>query len=503
MAARFWVGGGSSANWNATAPTNWAASSGGAGNQSVPTSADDVTFDGNGNSNSTISATITVLSLTITSGYTATMTHNALLTIAGNWNFSGTYTIAGTSAITISAASTITAGQTWTNNLTFANSNTKTLATNLTVGGTFTSSGTTVVNKTSSETLTINGLSAIGTLSGTALIIITGGTWSGNQAVSSEKTLNGNVTLSGSIQSGGVINYSSGTITVTGSTMNFANGSTVNCNGMSFNNVALGNNATITLTSNLLINGSITGAGTNSINNTSGETVTINGGITTLTTFNTGTKIILTGGTWLSTSASAIIRNDLDIQGNVTIGLNIYYGVGTLKYISGTVDTTTNNSTLNITANCTIDTDGISWNNVLFPTGTFTINSNLTVNNNLTLSANVSIIFTGTHGFTVYNLINNSIQVATITLQNLVTYTITNSFSCFSSRVGSIILFTSNHASNRANLVMVNPSTCNVLANFTRIDASGGRTINTFNGTITNCVNVRAFNDLATVGTPI
>lgn len=36
MAARFWVGGGSTANWNATAPTNWAETSGGAGNQSVP-----------------------------------------------------------------------------------------------------------------------------------------------------------------------------------------------------------------------------------------------------------------------------------------------------------------------------------------------------------------------------------------------------------------------------------------------------------------------------------
>lgn len=45
MANRFWVGGGSTTDWSATANTNWAATSGGAGNQSVPGSADDVFFD--------------------------------------------------------------------------------------------------------------------------------------------------------------------------------------------------------------------------------------------------------------------------------------------------------------------------------------------------------------------------------------------------------------------------------------------------------------------------
>lgn len=43
MASRYWVGG--TANWDGTAGTKWALTSGGAGGQAVPTSADDVFFD--------------------------------------------------------------------------------------------------------------------------------------------------------------------------------------------------------------------------------------------------------------------------------------------------------------------------------------------------------------------------------------------------------------------------------------------------------------------------
>lgn len=40
MANRYWVGG--NANWDATAGTKWATTSGGAGGAAVPTAADDV-----------------------------------------------------------------------------------------------------------------------------------------------------------------------------------------------------------------------------------------------------------------------------------------------------------------------------------------------------------------------------------------------------------------------------------------------------------------------------
>jgi hypothetical protein len=77
MAARFWVGG--SGNWNLTSTTNWSATSGGAGGASVPTVADDVTFNVNSNVGTgaftvTITASlISIRSLTI-SGLDGAMT---------------------------------------------------------------------------------------------------------------------------------------------------------------------------------------------------------------------------------------------------------------------------------------------------------------------------------------------------------------------------------------------------------------------------------------------
>ena len=45
MADRYWVGG--TANWDGTAGTKWATTSGGAGGSAIPTTADDVYFDNN------------------------------------------------------------------------------------------------------------------------------------------------------------------------------------------------------------------------------------------------------------------------------------------------------------------------------------------------------------------------------------------------------------------------------------------------------------------------
>lgn len=74
-ANRFWVGGGSSENWSATAPTNWSAASGGSNNASVPGSGDDVFFDGvgTGASNSTLDIAFTCHSFDFL-GYANTLT---------------------------------------------------------------------------------------------------------------------------------------------------------------------------------------------------------------------------------------------------------------------------------------------------------------------------------------------------------------------------------------------------------------------------------------------
>ena len=108
MADRFWVGG--TANWDGTAGTKWAAISGGAGGESVPTSADDVYFDANsGAVTVTVSISASCKNLDF-SGFTGTFQGvNQSVTIYGNLilGASATYTsniaifFAGTASSTI------------------------------------------------------------------------------------------------------------------------------------------------------------------------------------------------------------------------------------------------------------------------------------------------------------------------------------------------------------------------------------------------------------------
>lgn len=111
MADRYWVGG--TANWDGTAGTKWATTSGGAGGAAVPTSADNVFFDAN-------SGTGTV---------TATTTG-----ACNNLNFSGfTGTFAGGIYTLIYGSLTVSSGMTWSANISllFAATTTgKTITTN-------------------------------------------------------------------------------------------------------------------------------------------------------------------------------------------------------------------------------------------------------------------------------------------------------------------------------------------------------------------------------------
>jgi hypothetical protein len=96
MANRFWVGG--SGTWDASSTTNWAATSGGAGGVSAPTTADVVFFD----ANSGTAATVTIASTAATgattvdkSDITLSLSGNATLAVQSN-NFtltSGTLTL--------------------------------------------------------------------------------------------------------------------------------------------------------------------------------------------------------------------------------------------------------------------------------------------------------------------------------------------------------------------------------------------------------------------------
>jgi hypothetical protein len=377
MATRYWVGGGSSSNWNATGNTNWSATSGGANNASVPTSADDVIFDGagaTGDTNSTISAAITIKSLDIQTGYTATMTHNAVLTIAGNWTLGANYTIAGASGVTLSqSTATITSnGRTWPNNLALPTSGTasiKTLVGDFTIGSMSSSGGFIfTIDATTTERITIlNGMNMSSGISGTATFYLNGGTLSLPQnVIVAALYLDGNITFGSSVNIQCPFRYLSGTITTTGSTLFIWNGAVLDLAAITLNNVRGGQNlpslSTVTLESDLYLSGSYI-QGNNYSTNINEFTIYVAGGLTMTTAVGGTTKFILQGGTW---SGSASILNNLDIDGNVTISGTVTKSGGTLTYVSGTV--TTAGSTVTFSGNNTISSGAIIWNNISFAT---------------------------------------------------------------------------------------------------------------------------------------
>jgi putative endonuclease len=115
-ANRYWVGGGSTSDWAATGNTNWGTASGVQDNASVPTTADDVIFDGvgTGASNASAAGNITMKSINFT-GYVNTFSWSLNFSVTGgNITFSTgmTYTPSTSVALTTNGTVTLTtAGQ--------------------------------------------------------------------------------------------------------------------------------------------------------------------------------------------------------------------------------------------------------------------------------------------------------------------------------------------------------------------------------------------------------
>jgi hypothetical protein len=107
MANRYWVGGTNS--WNSITGTKWAATSGGTGGQSAPTTADDVFFDaGSGASTVTIALGNTGAKSINCTGFTGTLTGTASLTVAGSITLVADMTYTHTAAVTLSGTGTLT-----------------------------------------------------------------------------------------------------------------------------------------------------------------------------------------------------------------------------------------------------------------------------------------------------------------------------------------------------------------------------------------------------------
>lgn len=316
------------------------------------------------------------------------------------------------------------------------------------------------------------------------LLIISAGytstlTLSGYVSVNGDITLHNGFTLSGAValQSSGA-----GTITTGGKSL------------VNFNFVT--NAGTRVLNGNMTVTGVIQfGVNNLVLNATTNETLTINGTMTVGGVVSGTVKVIKTGGQWTG-GTSTVFGLNMDIQGNITLsnssGGVCYGGTGTLTYVSGTV-TQQAGASLSLMGTPTLDIDGMTWNSILLNTSncTITLAATLTATT-ITIQGQSSATntFSGSYGFITDNLIIDNYAALVLTLVNGVTYEVIYDFECYKSRVGSIVHITSDHASNKAILKIDTGAFSNVLASFTRIDASSGRTISTFNGTITDCLNI-------------
>jgi hypothetical protein len=109
MTTHWWVGGGSSTNWNAVGPTNWSIiGSGGAGGAAIPVTGDDVIFDGNSGTGGSVWNTVISLNSLVCTGSKNAITGAAAITISGGnltlpdgvgatYAHTGTFTFTGTS----------------------------------------------------------------------------------------------------------------------------------------------------------------------------------------------------------------------------------------------------------------------------------------------------------------------------------------------------------------------------------------------------------------------
>jgi hypothetical protein len=114
MANRYWVGG--TANWDGTAGSKWALTSGGAGGQAVPTSVDNVFFDAaSGAVTCTISTGNTGADNLNCTGFTGTLAGSGNLDINGNITLVAgmTYTHTGRISISSSGTQTIRSAGNW------------------------------------------------------------------------------------------------------------------------------------------------------------------------------------------------------------------------------------------------------------------------------------------------------------------------------------------------------------------------------------------------------
>jgi hypothetical protein len=391
MANRYWVGG--TANWDATAGTKWALTSGGAGGQAVPTATDAVFLDAASGAVTVTINTVGAICLSIDcTGFTGTLAGNSsqFIDVWGSLTFSAgmTYTFAGT--LSLFGTGTITsAGKTFNHNITINN-----------VGITSTLNGNLSGSPTNTLTLTR------GTLDLAGFTLSVGSFASSNLNTRSIAFGTGNIVLLSTTAAALVLNMASATgFTFTGTggfTRNMAATATV-----SFGNVDGGST---TNAPNLTVNG---GASALAISNNSyfknliftGSTSTVTVSILNMA----GNLTLASGGTYTAVVptfvASGTITSATKTLGNTTVnGTGITVTLADAMTVGIANTTTLTEGTLAL-AGFTLSTgifssSGSTTRAITFGVGNIALTSTTAATTVLSMSIATGFTCTGTGGFT-------------------------------------------------------------------------------------------------------
>ena len=357
----------------------------------APSSTDTIDFTAT-SGQLTVNANFTIAGIDFTN-YVNTLTMSAILFVKGNVTLVAGMTIAGASRLSVNATSTITSnGKTWPNAVDFnmtAGSQTVTVADDWNITGTV--SFLTNIATFNGNKISVGGSLTNNTNGGTTLFELVGtGTWT-SSGFKNSLTINtaGTITVSGTVSySTGTFTYVSGTVVTTSSTLSIVTTSTLNTDGIIWNNFSNFANTPVTLTSDLYCTGTFrtqTAAGTlNGFNiYCSGSLLTDSGNASGGTT-----NVILTGnGTW---SGTGTFRNNITIKSTASIIIsgNIAYNTGTFIVESGAQVNASNSSFAIASAGSTttFDISTIKLNN-FYLGGVSTVN---------TLQLNSPLYITGT-----------------------------------------------------------------------------------------------------------
>ena len=287
---------------------------------------------------------------------------------------------------------------------------------------------------------------------------------------------------------------------VTTSRIDISAASTITTNGRSFpGTVSFFNTNTKTIVGNFTILGRLSlDSGTaiaTTINRTTTEEIICNGFLLGFNNSCLGTITLRITGGILSFQGGGLsgIYTTMLIDGNISVSSgDLRYGGPLLRWVSGTFPIATSGLAA-LGVSTTFETNPIVFSNFSMSVGsTITLNSTLIAAGSFVAgSGGTPLTFIGAAGFDIGTFTPSSTG-APLVLKNGNTYIIRN----ITGGIGSAGPIQSDSLTLRANLILPQGGTCNTRVNFTRINATGGRTINTWNGVVTDCINVRSYTGL-------